>query len=155
MVIVQLVKVGKEVKTYDVSDNPTVGNLLDKAGEQFVPNTITVNYENTISRDTELDDGDRVFIGTARKANSPFVVEFIRLGQGEVIQVSADDNMTLKQCIDMMNPGNRENFINQNNEEVFTYQISGSQKTINDIVPSPISEGGSVRVICGVKRKAN
>ena len=87
MILVSLIKVGSEVRTFDVSNNPTLGNLLNIAGESFTPNTITINTRNVVTEATNLCDGDRVFIGNKVKGNTPFVVEFIRLGHGEVIRV--------------------------------------------------------------------
>ena len=153
--VVSVIKVGCEVKTFDVSDNPTLGNLLDKAGERFVPNTITINANNYTSTSTRLSDGDRVFIGSKVKGNVPYIVEFIRLGQGEVIRVSAEGPVSISQGIDMMNPQNKACFINADGKEVFQYQINGMTKNSSDTVPTPSVEGGSVRVLCAMKVKGN
>jgi len=155
MVIVQLIKVGSEVRSFDISDNPTLQNLLNQAGEVFVPNTITINASNAISPDTRLNDGDRVFIGNKVKGNIPYVVEFIRLGQGEVISVSVEEGTTIAQCFDMMNSINRGRFIGPDGKETFQYQINGVTKQSTDIIPPPSSEGGTVRVICAMKIKGN
>lgn len=155
MVIVQLVKVGSEVRSFDISENPTLGNLLRKAGESFVPNTITVNTCNAISEQTNLYDGDRVFIGNKVKGNTPYVVEFIRLGQGEVIRVSAEGSVSISDCINMMSSQNRTYFLNAEGKDVFQYQISGVTKQSTDMVPFPSTEGGTVRVICATKVKGN
>ncbi len=155
MVIVQLVKVGAEVRSFDISDNPTLGNLLQKAGESFVPNTITVNTRNAITEETPLYNGDRVFIGNKVKGNTPYVVEFIRLGQGEVIRVSAEGSVTIQDCIGMMSSNNRGYFINAEGKDVFQYQIGGITKQSTDMVPAPSTEGGTVRVICATKVKGN
>lgn len=155
MILVSLIKVGSEVRTFDVSDDPTLGNLLDKANENFVPNTITINTQNVISESSRLADGDRVFIGNKVKGNTPYTVEFIRLGQGEVIRVAAEGAQTISQCIDMMNAQSRACFIGADGKEVFQYQISGVQKQGSDMVPAPTMEGGNVRVICATKVKGN
>lgn len=155
MVVVQLIKVGSEVRSFDVSDNPSLGNLLSKADENFVPNTITINSYNAVNENTVLSDGDRVFIGNRVKGNSPFVVEFIRLGQGEIIAVSVEGNVTISQAISMMAPERRAYFYNAEGDDVFQYQISGIKKQANDLVPEPSIDGGTVRVICSAKIKGN
>lgn len=155
MVIVQLVKVGSEVRSFDISENPTLGNLLRKAGESFVPNTITINTRNDISEQSTLYDGDRVFIGNKVKGNTPYVVEFIRLGQGEVVRVSAEGTVSISDCINMMSSQNRAYFLNADGKDVFQYQISGVTKQSDDAVPAPSTEGGTVRVICATKVKGN
>ena len=155
MRIVQLIKVGSEVRSFDISDNPTLGNLLQLAGETFVPNTITINASSSIDEQTTLHDGDRVFIGNKVKGNTPFVVEFIRLGQGEVIRVSAEGTVTISDCVNMMNETNRTQFLTAEGKDVFQYQISGVTKQGSDTVPYPAQEGGSVRVICATKVKGN
>lgn len=155
MVIVQLIKVGSEVRSFDISDNPTLGGLLRKAGESFVPNTITINTRNAINEQTSLYDGDRVFIGNKVKGNTPYVVEFIRLGQGEVIRVSAEGTVTIADCLNMMSDQNRRYFVNADGKDIFQYQISGITKQSSDTVPAPSTEGGTVRVICATKVKGN
>jgi hypothetical protein len=153
--VVSIIKVGCEVRSFEISDNPTLGHLLDEAGEYFVPNTITINTRNIVSEETRLSDGDRVFIGNKVKGNVPYVVEFIRLGQGQVIQVSAEGGQSINQCIDMMTAQNRAYFIGADGKEVFQYQISGNAMQGSDIVPTPITDGGTVRVICSTKVKGN
>jgi hypothetical protein len=155
MILVSLIKVGCEVRSFEISDNPTLGRLLREAGETFTPNTITINTRNTVSEETRLCDGDRVFIGNKVKGNTPYVVEFIRLGQGEVVRVSSEGNQTISQCIDMMSAQSRAHFVGADGKEVFQYQISGITKTGSDIVPTPLAEGGTVRVICATKVKGN
>ena len=155
MVIVQIVKVGSEVRAYDISENPTLENALEKAGEVFVENTITINSANNIEPNTRLVDGDRVFIGSLVKGNTPFVVEFIRLGQGEVIRVSVESPVTIRQCVDMMSSSNRARFVDAEGGDVFQYQISGIVKESDSIVADPSVAGGTIRVICGVRVKGN
>lgn len=155
MVIVQLIKVGSEVRSFDISNNPTLGNLLQMAEESFVPNTITINAQNAVNEHTTLRDGDRVFIGNKVKGNTPYVVEFIRLGQGEVVRVSAEGSVTISDCINMMTEQNRSYFLSADGNDVFQYQISGVTKQSTDIIPVPTIEGGSVRVICATKVKGN
>ena len=155
MIIVQLIKVGSEVRSYDVSDNPTLGNLLQKANEQFVPNTITINSYNQVNQYTSLSDGDRVFIGNKVKGNTPYVVQFIRLGQGEVIQVSAEGSVSIADCINMMDPNRKAHFYSADGKEIFQYQIDGSPRQSSDIVPAPATDGGTIRVICATKVKGN
>jgi len=155
MVIVQLVKVGSEVRSFDISDNPTLGNLLRIADESFTPNTITINAQNVVSENTTLRDGDRVFIGNKVKGNTPYIVEFIRLGQAEVVRISTEGSATIGDCINMMSDTNRNYFIGGDGNDVFQYQISGVTKQSSDIVPLPSQEGGTVRVICATKVKGN
>ena len=155
MVIVQLIKVGSEVRAFDISNNPTLGSLLRLADESFVPNTITINTNNAINEQTTLYDGDRVFIGNKVKGNTPYVVEFIRLGQGEVVRVSTEGSATISECVDMMDDTHRAQFLTVEGKDVFQYQISGVTKQGSDLVPAPAQEGGSVRVICATKVKGN
>jgi len=155
MVVVQVIKVGAEVRSYDVSDNPTLANVLNKANEQFVQNAITINARNIISPDTRLSDGDRVFIGSKVKGNVPYVVEFIRLGQGEVVRVSAEGDATISQCLDMLSSQNRAYFVGPDGKEVFQYQVNGSTRQASDIIPQPPAGQETVRVICAMKVKGN
>jgi len=155
MTIVQLIKVGSEVRSFDISNNPTLGALLNMADESFVPNTITINTSGGVSEQTILRDGDRVFIGNKVKGNTPFVVEFIRLGQGEVVRVSAEGSVTINDCVQMMNETNRGQFLAADGKDVFQYQVSGVTKLGSDLVPQPQQDGGSVRVICATKVKGN
>lgn len=154
MVVVQFIKLMSEVRSFDISDNPTLGNLLRMADESFVPNTITINAASAISEQTVLRDGDRVFVGNKVKGNNPFVVEFIRLGQGEVVRVSAEGSVTIQDCVGMMTDQNRGYFQDASGKDVFQYQISGVTKQPNDLVPVP-TVGGTVRVICATKVKGN
>ena len=154
MVVVQLVKVGSEVRTFDVSNNPTLGNLLNIAGESFVPNTITINSTGEITSDTVLFDKDRVFIGNRVKGNLPYVAEFIRLGQHEVVHVSAEGETTISECIGMMSPQNKACFVDANGKDCFQYQISGVTMQSEDIIPEP-QPGGTVRILCAMKVKGN
>ena len=155
MVVVQLIKVGSEVRSFDISDNPNLGNLLRKAEESFTPNTITINAYSAVNEQTVLCDGDRVFIGNKVKGNTPFVVEFIRLGQGEVVRVSAEDSVSIHDCVGMMNDTNRGSFLDAAGKDVFQYQISGVTKAPGDLVPAPAQAGGTIRVICATKVKGN
>lgn len=153
--VVSLIKVGCEVRSFEVSNNPTLGYLLEQADEQFVPNAITINTRNVVSEETRLSDGDRIFIGSRVKGNTPFVVEFLRLGQGEVIRVSAEGTVSINQCIEMMEPQRKAYFVGADGKDVFQYQISGVTKQGTDLVPAPTAEGGTVRVICSTKVKGN
>ena len=155
MVIVQILKVGRPTRSFDVSSNPTLGNALDLAGEEFGPGTITVNQTNDVNVQTYLFDGDRIFIGSLVKGNAPFVVQFMRLGQSEVITVTVETPVTIGECIAMMTPENRAHFIDANGKYVFQYQINGVKLDSDGHVDCPESDGQAVRVVCAVKVKGN
>jgi len=153
-VIVKLIKLGEEIKQYEISNNPTIGGLLDMAGEEFVENTITVNG-NCVSRTTALFDGDKVFIGKATKGNIPFEVQLVRLGSTDgIISLPAEDSMTVRQVMEQLPADKKATFYTADGKEVYEYRLASGQAVESSYtIPRPTS--GTVRLILSTRTKGN
>lgn len=154
MTVVQLIKMGTEIRSFEISENPTVGNLLDLAGEIFVPNTVTING-NGVTPDTCLSNGDRVFLGRATKGNTPFEVQLIRLGSSEgVVSLPCEDGMTVSQVLNQLSPDRKASFYNAQGQDVYEYRdSSGSKLEPGSTIPHPAN--GRMQLILSTKTKGN
>lgn len=153
-VIVKLIRLGQPIEQYEISQNPTVGALLDMAGEDFIENTITVNGGG-VERCTILRDGDRVFIGKATKGNVPFEVQLVRLGtQNGILSLPAEDGMTIKQIMDQIPSDKKDEFYKDDGKEVYEYRLSNGQSVNSDYtIQRPTS--GTARLILSTRTKGN
>lgn len=154
MVIVKLVEINKEIRSFEISENPTVGNLLDMAGVSFVENQITIN-NNPVTRETRLNDGDRVFVGHRTKGNIPFEVQIIRVGSSEgIISLPAEDNMTVSNILAQLSPDRRATIYGSDGRLVYDMRNSrGDIITEDTVLSRPAS--GTERIILSIRTKGN
>jgi hypothetical protein len=154
MIVVKLIKLGKPIESYEISDNPTVGNLFDKAGETFVPNTVTING-NEVTESTLLKDNDRVFVGAATKGNVPFEVQLIRIGpDSSVINLPAEDGMTINQVMQQIPADKKSQFFSPNGSDIYEYRLANGSPVQGDkVLTRP--ESGSMRLMLSTRTKGN
>lgn len=154
MIVVKLIKLGQPIRDIDLPDYATLGDLLDKAGETFVENTITIN-NSTVSRTTMLNDNDRVFIGRAVKGNLPFEVQVIRLGSSDgIINLPAEEGYTVDQVLQQLPADKRGQFFGSDGKPLYEYRIGGGQPVSGSHALSrPAS--GTVRLLLSTRTKGN
>ena len=154
--VVKLVQIGKAVREYEVSDNPTVGGLLEKAGITYTPNSVTIN-QDVVDQDTNLDDGDTVYIGDKMKGNLPFTVKMIRLGHADpVMEVAAESGVTIKSLIDSLPSTERAKFYKEDGSEYYSYNLNGNPvDSSSTVIPTPTDAAVPARLIMSVRQKGN
>ena len=153
-VIVKLIRLGEPIEQFEISENPTVGALLDMAGEEFIENTITVNGSG-VTRATRLYDGDKVFIGKATKGNIPFEVQLVRLGTNNgIVSLPAEDGMTIKQIMDQLPTDRKAEFYNADGKDIYEYRMSNGQ-TIEPTATLSRPTNGTTRLILSTRTKGN
>ena len=155
-VIVKLVRIGKKVEEYEISDNPSVGELLKKAGLSYRPGTITVN-QSTVSEDDILDDGDTVYIGDSMKGNIPFTVKIIRLGHSDaIIELPCESGTTIHGLLNTLPEGDKAKFFKDGGKPVYEYRINGGENVEGDAtIPTPADAGTPVRLVMSTRTKGN
>jgi hypothetical protein len=155
-VLVKLVTLGKPVVEYDVSDDPTVGALLEKANVTYKPGCITVDQES-VDRDYELCDGDRVYIGDKMKGNTAFTVKIIRLGHSDaIIELPCESGTSIKSLINTLNAEDRAKFYTTEGKDVYEYRINGGEAVSGDaIIPDPSDAALPVRLVMSTRTKGN
>lgn len=155
-VLVKLVLIGKPVIEYEISDNPTVGGLLDKANVNYKPGCITVNQEN-VERGYELEDGDVVYIGDAMKGNTPFTVKIIRIGHTDaIIELPCESGTSIKSLINTLPPADRAKFYTEEGKDVYEYRINGGEAVSGDTtIPTPADMALPVRLVLSTRTKGN
>jgi hypothetical protein len=155
-VLAKLVIIGKPVVEYDVSDDPTVGNLLEKAGITYKPGCITVDQE-TVDRGYELMDGDRVYVGYVMKGNTSFTVKIIRLGHSDaIIELPCESGTSIKNLIATLPSEDRAKFYKSDGTDVYEYRINGGEAVDgNAVIPTPSDPATPVRLVMSTRTKGN
>lgn len=153
MVLVKLVRIGKEAKEYEISADPTVAGLLRAAGVTYKPGTITVDHE-PVDSGYELDDGDDVFIGDACKGNQD-TVKIIRLGSSEaVVEFHFEAGMTINGLLNSLPADQKAKFFNADGNAIYEYRINGGEAVGGDTT-LPSGTGAALRLVMSTRTKGN
>jgi sulfur carrier protein ThiS len=154
--IVKLVRVGKKVEEFEVSNNPTVGGLLTQAGVSYRPGCITIN-QGSVNTESFLEDGDTVYVGDPMKGNTPFIVSIVRIGNSEaVISLPCEPGTTVKALLNQLPEQDRAKFFKADGSDVYEYQIpSVGPMKIDSVIPTPNNIQVPVRLIMAARMKGN
>jgi hypothetical protein len=155
-ILVKLAQLGKQVKEFEMSDDATVGNLLDKAGVDYKPGCITIDQQS-VERDDDLNDNDVVYIGNAMKGNMPFTVKIIRLGHSDaIIEMACESGTSIKSLINQLPSEDRAKFYTSDGKDVYEYRINGGEAVTGDtIIPAPSDVAVPVRLVMSTRTKGN
>jgi hypothetical protein len=153
MITVKLIELGSEVKEYALESGSDLNDLLEAAEKDFSDGTITRNSQ-VLDEDSELHNGDRIFIGKATKGNlDPFEVNFIRLGDTSVA-LAAEDGYTIKRTLEQLSETEKTKFFRADGSMAYEFRVGGGQPVDeNHILQRPGS--GAIRVICSQRVKGN
>lgn len=148
MIVVKAIKLGSPIRDIDLPDYSTLGNLLDKIGEQFIENSITIN-NSTVNRGTRLYDNDRIFIGNKTKGNIPFEVQTIRLGAASdgIINLPAEDGYTINQVLDQIPADKRNQFFGSDGKALYEYRVGTSGQLVDGTHVLSRPATGTVRLM--------
>jgi len=154
MIDVTLIKMGMPNRefSFENTDYPTVGSLLDRAGESVESGTITVG-QTEVDEDFSLRNGDRVFISKKTKGNLPWDVVLVRMGGGANIVLPAEDGFTVNQVIDQLPEEQKAEFFSNGNP-VYEYRLpNGNPIDGNTALERPI--GDEMRLMLTRRTKGN
>lgn len=155
MITVKLIELGREIREFAFEHGATLGDLMNKAEEEFIPGNVTIN-QSVVNESTPLRDGDRVFLGNKVKGNVPFEVQLIRLGSGDgIINLPAEDNYTIDQVLAQLPADKKAQFFGSDDSALYEYRVGGSGQPVqgNHVLSRPSS--GSVRLILSTRTKGN
>ena len=153
MVIVKLIKLGQPNQEFPLDNGSNIKDLFDLADENFIQGNVTRNHQ-TVYPETELRDGDRIYIGTAVKGNQDiFDVNFIRLGDSTV-SLPAEDGYTIKKTLEQLGEVEKGKFYRADGSVAYEFRIGNGSPVGEDyVINRPTS--GSIRIICSQRVKGN
>jgi sulfur carrier protein ThiS len=156
MILVKLAIAGRSVTEFEMSDNPTVENLLRKAQITYTTGCVTRNHES-LSRESRLYNGDMVCWATPTKGNQIFEVKVIIAGSSTpIVSLPAEEGMTVNAVLAQLNSETKSKiFINNDpNTPAYEYRdINGDIITGNTVLSRPAS--GTVRISLTTRTKGN
>jgi len=152
MIEVKLIALGSPIVPYALENRSDVSSLFRAAGKSFVQGNVTRNQE-TVSEDTILHDGDRIFLGQAVKGNIPFEVSFLRLGDAS-ISLPAEDGYTIKATLSQLGDDEKAKFYRADGKASYEFRIGNSAAISEDTVLQR-PDSGTLRVICSQRVKGN
>jgi len=156
-IIVTLVSLGADVKSYEVSSNPKVEFLLEVANKKIKSSETITRSGERINNNTQLKDGDTVIIGENVKGNgNDFQVQLIRLGVPNFDTVNANVGMSIKQIIDLLPEEKKGQYFKADGKDAYEYRKStgGNPMNSNEII-YPNEGEGMVRLILSQSMKGN
>ena len=152
-IIVKIVELGTEIKSYAVEPETTVGELFEQAERDFNEGEVSRN-QRLLTEDSQVYDGDTIYVAKMVKGNmDPFEVEIFRLGGGRAITLPAQDGMSIKTILDQLNAEEKAQFFRANGTPAFEFRIDGQIATVDSVPSRPAN--GKVRVICSQVVKGN
>ena len=152
-IIVKIVELGTEIKSYALESGSTVADLFDHAEREFNEGEVSRN-QRLLTEDSQVYDGDTIYVAKMVKGNlDPFEVEIFRLGGGRAITLPAQDGMSIKSILDQLGAEEKAQFFRANGTPAFEFRIDGRIATVEDVPSRPAS--GKVRVICSQVVKGN
>ena len=152
-IIVKIVELGTEIKSYAVESETTVGELFEQADRDFNEGEVSRN-QRLLNEDSQVYDGDTIYVAKMVKGNmDPFEVEIFRLGGGRAITLPAQDGMSIKTILDQLNAEEKAQFFRANGTPAFEFRIDGQIATVDSVPSRPAN--GKVRVICSQVVKGN
>ena len=156
LVCVKLIELGRKIEDFDVSDDPCVGGLLDKADREWPDNASVTRNGNDVNENTELFDGDKIFIGKKTKGNlDPFEVQFIRMGAGGgITKLPAENGNTIDDVLNSLEGELKDSFIRADGTPAYEYRI-GTRKVEGTYVLQRPSDDRPIRIILSQKVKGN
>lgn len=158
MVCCKLIKMGSDVQEVEISDDPTVQGLFDACGEEFPDDCKVTRRGEDVDPDTELEDGDKVFVGKKVKGNQdgdPFEVKLIKMGSGGGIKsMGAEEGMTIKDVIDQMPEDERKAYYKADGSPAYEYRINHIKQDEDFVLKKPAGDR-AVNIILSQKVKGN
>lgn len=156
VICAKLIKMGDEIKEHEISDDPTVEGLFDKAGEEFPDDCSVTRQGVEVNLDTRLYDGDKIFVGRKTKGNQDvFEVKLIRMGVADGIKlIASQGGQSIKQIIDQLPTAQKEQYYKADGSPAYEYRIGNSKVDENYVVPRP-TDNQPVRIILSQKVKGN
>ena len=152
-IIVKIVELGTEIKSYALESGSTVADLFDHAEREFNEGEVSRN-QRLLTEDSQVYDGDTIYVAKMVKGNmDPFEVEIFRLGGGRAITLPAQDGMSIKTILDQLNAEEKAQFFRANGTPAFEFRIDGQIATVDSVPSRPAN--GKVRVICSQVVKGN
>ena len=152
-IIVKIVELGTEIKSYAIESGSTVADLFDQAEREFNEGEVSRN-QRLLTEDSQVYDGDTIYVAKMVKGNmDPFEVEIFRLGGGRAITLPAQDGMSIKTILDQLNAEEKAQFFRANGTPAFEFRIDGQIATVDSVPSRPAN--GKVRVICSQVVKGN
>jgi len=149
---------GSDVEEKEISENPTVQGLFDACYEDFPQDCKVTRRGVDVNPDTELNDGDKVFVGKKVKGNQegdPFEVKLIKMGAGGGIKsMGAEEGMTIKQVIDQMPSDERASYYKADDSPAYEYRINHEIREQDFKLVKPAGER-AVSIILSQKVKGN
>ena len=145
MIAVKLIELGREIRDFVFEYEATLGDLMEKAEEEFIQGNVTIN-QSVVNENTPLREV---------KGNVPFEVQLIRLGSGTAINLPAEDSYTIDQVLAQLPEDKKTQFFGSDGSALYEYRVGGSGQPVqgNHVLSRPAS--GSVRLILSTRTKGN
>lgn len=161
MICCKLIEMGEKVLEREISDDPTVQGLFDACERDYPDDDeFKVTRRNVdVTPETELKDGDKVFVGRKVKGNQDpndmFEVKLIKMGSGGGIKsIAAADGMTIKEVIDQLPESERKSYYRADGTPAFEYRINHVKQDEDFVLKKPAGDK-SVNIILSQKVKGN
>lgn len=149
---------GAEIKEKEISEDPTVEGLFKACGQDYPKDHKITRRGVDVDPDTQLYDGDRVFVGKKVKGNQhgdPFEVQLIRMGQGGGIKnLPAQEGMTISAIIEQLDKAERDSYYKADGSPAYEYRIGSEKREGSHILDKPFDDK-PVRIILSQKVKGN
>jgi hypothetical protein len=155
-VIVTLVSLGADVRSFEVSSDPRVEYLLKVANRQIKSGDLITRSGEKVGNNTVLNDGDTIIIGENVKGNGEFQVQLIRLGVPEFDSLTASPGMTIKQMVEQLPSDKRSQYFRADGTDAYEYRkVSGGSPMKSNEIIYPNEDGGTIRLILSQAMKGN
>jgi hypothetical protein len=154
MILVKLIQPGREVREYNVTDNPTVTGLLNQAGLTFAIGSVLRSH-TSLSAHSRLYDGDMITYATPTKGNQMFEVKVVIIGSATpIVSLPAEEGMTIDAVLDQLPDENKARIYNADGKPTYEYRIGDSEALSGSHVLSR-PPNGVVRLILSTRTKGN
>lgn len=154
MILVKLIQPGREVKEYNVTDNPTVSFLLQQAGVTYATGSV-IRAHSSLSSASRLYDGDMVTYATPTKGNQMFEVKVVIIGSNTpIVSLPADEGMTVDAVLDQLPAESKAKIFNAEGKPIYEYRVGDSEALAGSHVLSRPSNG-VIRLILSTRTKGN
>lgn len=157
MNLVKVIMLGSQVKEYEISNDPTVGGLIemmeenDETGKSFDSGTFTrgsVNLDNS----SPLRNGDTLHYAENLKGNQ-LSVKIIRIGAA-VQSYAVNPGSTIRQVLEMLPEDDQEDIFNGGESTSYEIRIGdGQPQSLDTVIPG--RDGEEVRLILTKRIKGN
>jgi hypothetical protein len=155
-VVVTLVNLGSDVRSFEVSSNPTVEYLLKVANKQLNGSELISRGGEKVFNNTILKDKDTIIVGENVKGNGEFQVQLIRLGVPEFDTVNARSGMTIRQVIESLPSDKKLQYFRADGSDNYEYRLSSGGSPLKSNETLNVAENEtSVRLILTQAMKGN